>query len=431
MQRAFFVFWLSFLFFFSATVSRAGDFLPEYFSAQDINDRFNKNLTLKAGSFETELSESQIREWIKEKTDLSYSREYMSEIENTHFCQYKKSMLCALTFLQKNTNHIKKISRVSLDAGLIADFLNDLARTTNTDPQNAKLQIENEKVSVFSMNQNGVRLNKEKSLQIILNYFQKNDASHELKLATDEIIPEITLDSIDKLGIKSLIGEGISNFAGSPKNRIFNIKIATSRFNGILIKPGEEFSFVKILGEVDGEHGYLPELVIKRDKTEPEFGGGICQVSTTAFRAAIMSGLEITARRNHAYPVRYYNPQGMDATVYVPKPDLRFKNNTPGYILIQTKIEGTQLIFDFFGTNDGRKISITGPKITESNPDGSMKTTFTQEVFDASGNKFINDTFNSVYDSPNKYPHPGEILTQKPSGWSNKEWKKYKKEHNL
>jgi len=198
-----------------------------------------------------------------------------------------------------------------------------------------------------------------------------------------------------------------------------------------LIKPGEEFSFVKILGEVDSDHGYLPELVIKKDKTEPEFGGGICQVSTTAFRAALNSGLKITARRNHAYPVQYYNPQGMDATVYIPRPDLRFINNTPAYILIQTKIEDTELIFKFFGTDDGREVKITGPKIIERKPDGGLKTTLSQKVFDKNETPFIDDIFNSNYDSPNNYPHPGQVLTAKPADWSDKEWSKYKKANKI
>jgi vancomycin resistance protein YoaR len=274
-------------------------------------------------------------------------------------------------------------------------------------------------------------LDKEKSLQIILDYLKNNEKSGQLPLSFAEIAPALSINSIDNLGITSLIGEGRSNFRGSPKNRIFNIKVASSRFDGTLINPGEEFSFVKILGEVDDEHGYLPELVIKKDKTEPEFGGGICQVSTTAFRAAFNSGLKITARKNHAYPVQYYNPQGMDATVYIPRPDLRFLNNTPSYILIQTKIEGTELVFRFFGTDDGRKIEIIGPKIIERKSDGGMKATFSQKVYDKNGTLFIDDTFNSNYDSPNNYPHPGAVLTAKPADWSNKEWSKYKKENNL
>ena len=385
------------------------------------------DVSLKIDTYTQTLSQKEIENLIQEKNDLSYSPQYYSEIENINFCQYKKLVICNLLFSLKDSYHIKKTTQKITDEKKLNDFLNDLERKVNKDPENAKLKFDVDRISTFSAGSDGLRLDKEKSFQILKKFLEQTEPSKNIELAFEKIKPEISLDSIDNMGITSLIGEGRSNFKGSPKNRVFNIKVAIERFNGILIKPGEEFSFVKILGDVDGEHGYRPELVIKKDKTEPEFGGGICQVSTTAFRAAIYSGLEITARRNHAYPVAYYNPQGMDATVYVPRPDFRFINNTPGYILIQVKIEGTELIFDFYGKDDGRKINIIGPKITERKSDGSMKTTFTQQVYDKDGNILIEDIFNSSYDSPSKYPHPGEVLTKKPDDWSNKQWETYKK----
>jgi len=289
------------------------------------------------------------------------------------------------------------------------------------------------KITAFELSENGLKLDVEKSTEILLDNMESKNHTNKIILAYESTEPEISSENIDSLGINTLIGEGKSNFRGSTKSRIHNINVATNRFDGLLIKPGEEFSFVDILGEVDGEHGYKEELVIKKDKTEPEFGGGICQVSTTVFRAAIYSGLEITARRNHAYPVAYYNPQGMDATVYIPRPDLRFKNNTLGYILIQTKIEGTELTFQFYGTDDGRKVEIDGPKIIERNPDNSMKTVFSQKVIDKDNNVIINDVFKSSYDSPDKYPHPGQEtkLTKKPKDWSSSEWKEYKKANGI
>jgi hypothetical protein len=114
----------------------------------------------------------------------------------------------------------------------------------------------------------------------------------------------------------------------------------------------------------------------------------------------------------------------MDATVYIPKPDLTFINNTPGYILIQPSIQGNTLTFQFFGTNDGRKVEIDGPHILESNPDGSMKTVFAQKVTSASGDVIVNDSFPSDYKSPNLYPHP-QNFTEKPSEWSKRQWNDY------
>jgi len=388
-----------------------------------------QDITLKVNGVAYPLSATEIAGWHIEKNDLVINTRYNSEIENINICKYAKSIVCQLLFSAKDASHIQKLSSFSLDKSAIAKFIDDLSRQTNQAPVDGKLTMDNGKVSVFSLSQKGLELDKEKSVALLYNFVVQKNPATSLELPFAQKDPEISTDGTSNLKITELLGEGHSNFHGSPKNRIFNINVATKRFNGVLIKPGEDFSFVKTLGEVDGEHGYLPELVIKNNITEPEFGGGICQVSTTAFRAAIYSGLQITARRNHVYPVSYYNPQGMDATVYIPKPDLTFLNNTPSHILIQTEIIGTELIFRFFGTGDGRKINVIGPTITERNSDGSMKATFTQKVFDANGNSIREDVFNSNYDSPNKYPHPGSVLTQKPDDWSKKEWKKYLESH--
>jgi vancomycin resistance protein YoaR len=396
-----------------------------------------KKIIIQVDEYQEELGPETLSQWIKNQPRLEINSAFRSEIENIKFCP-TDLYPCELILPTSALIHFQKTDRISIDSQKIASFVDDLARRINKDPIDAKFKVENDRVTEFASSQSGIQLKNNESVSALEEAAKKIAARSVseniiLKLPFAKLEPAIKNNEGNGLGIATLIGEGTSNFARSPKNRIFNIRVATERFNGILIKPGEDFSFVTILGEVDGEHGYLPELVIKKDKTEPEFGGGICQVSTTAFRAAIYSGLKITARRNHAYPVSYYNPQGMDATVYVPRPDLRFLNNTPGYILIQTKIEGTILKFQFYGTNDGRKTEVIGPTVTQRNPDGSLKATFTQNVFDKDGKQIINDVFNSNYESPNKYPHPGQEtkLTTKPNGWSDGEWKAYKKANGI
>lgn len=383
------------------------------------------NLKVKNDTYA--LTKEELSGWMEEKSSLNFNRDYLSEMETVDICAHAKSIVCVLLMDARDNSHWQKSSDFFLNAESVKNYIENLSQKINKEPVNATLKMQDGKVSVFSLEQKGIELDNAASADKLIRFLAGNDRSGSLDLAFNEKDPAVTIDSIDNLGITSLIGEGHSNFRGSPKNRIFNIKVAAAKFDDILIKPGEEFSFVGALGPVDGEHGYLPELVIKKDKTEPEFGGGICQVSTTAFRAAIYSGLPITARRNHAYPVSYYNPQGMDSTVYIPKPDLRFINNTPSYILVQTEISGTELTFRFFGTDDGRKTTVDGPHVLEKKPDGSMKTTFTQKVIDASGNTVREDVFNSSYDSPSKYPHPGAAPTQKPDDWSKKQWDAYLK----
>jgi vancomycin resistance protein YoaR len=405
-----------------------------FFTSQELIATLEAELTLKVKDQEITLPTSEIASWLEEKPSLSYSENYKSEIENGNFCAYWKSLPCKLVFSYRREDNFEKKILVTLDTEIVKKSITSIAKKVNQEPADSRFKLEDGKVVLFALSEKGLRLDEAGSLEVAVNSLKNRVTNTKLDLPYAEINPIVNADSIDNMGIDALLGEGHSNFKGSPKNRVFNINVATERFNGILIKPGEEFSFVKVLGEVDGEHGYLPELVIKQDKTEPEFGGGICQVSTTAFRAAIYSGLEITARRNHAYPVSYYNPQGMDSTIYIPKPDLRFKNDTPNYILIQTKIVGTELIFQFYGTSDGRKTTVIGPTILEKNPDGSMKTTFTQKIDDKDGNLIREDVFKSTYESPSKFPHPGEttgLLTKKPKNWSDREWRVYKKEHSL
>ena len=123
--------------------------------------------------------------------------------------------------------------------------------------------------------------------------------------------------------------------------------------------------------------GYLPELVIKGDRTVPEFGGGLCQVSTTLFRAVMDSGLPVTARRNHSYRVSYYEKDGngkvigpgLDATIYEPDVDFKFKNDMSTPVLIIGYVIGDKVTFELYGTKDGRTSKIDGPKkLTETAP---------------------------------------------------------------
>jgi len=185
--------------------------------------------------------------------------------------------------------------------------------------------------------------------------------------------PKITTDKANNLGIKELIGEGHSLFYHSIPTRIHNIALGASRINGILVAPGEVFSFDKALGDVSAFTGYQQAYIIQNGKTVLGDGGGICQVSTTFFRALLNAGLPIVERHAHAYRVGYYeqdSPPGIDATIFVPSVDLKFKNDTGNYILIQSQIDlnNLSLAFYLYGTKDGRQVTMTKPVITNQTP---------------------------------------------------------------
>src|SRR3989339_750618 len=255
---------------------------------------------------------------------------------------------------------------VGLDTEKVKEvLLNLISSEIDQEPLNAKFEIKNGRVIEFQDSRDGRKLKIEETIKKIEDELIFN-GNKNIELVIQELKSELHTEDINDFGIKEIIGTGHSNFSGSPENRRHNIKTGANAVNGALIKPGEEFSLIKTLGDINKETGYLPELVIKDNKTIPEYGGGLCQIGTTVFRATIKSGLPVTLRRNHSYRVSYYEPAGTDATIYDPWPDYRFINDTKNHILIQTRIEGDDIYFDFWGTRDGRKIKITDPVIYSS-----------------------------------------------------------------
>lgn len=254
----------------------------------------------------------------------------------------------------------------------VNEYLKNLSAKINIEAKEGKFDMEGGKVKEFQGSKTGKELNIEQSyIELEKTIFEEN--KNEMELIVDDVEPAVTTESINEIGIKEIIGIGHSDFSGSPANRRHNIRVGANTLHGLLIKPGEEFSLVQTLGDINAATGYLPELVIKGNETKPEYGGGLCQIGTTMFRVCLDAGLPITERKPHSYRVSYYEPAGMDATIYNPSPDLKCINDTGNYLLLQTRIEGNNLYFEFWGTNDGRKVEITDPKIWNITSPPAMK----------------------------------------------------------
>ncbi|MBI2062702.1 MAG: VanW family protein [Candidatus Yanofskybacteria bacterium] len=314
------------------------------------------------------------------------------------------------TWIESYIRNYTGKKELRINTNKILAYLEKISQEINIQPQNAKLVINDDGVTEFEPPQSGRMLDipatANKITTALAHGNNKNSNSEEIlsiELVIDEKQPDVTLDKLNNLGINTLLARGESNFAGSPKSRVHNITVGSKKFTGIVVKSGEEFSFNKLLGSVDASSGYLPELVIKKGALIPEYGGGLCQVSTTLFRAATLAGLSILERHPHSLPVRYYNPQGFDATIYPGVSDLRFKNDTPGYILIQAEVVGDQMNFEIYGTNDGRKTTIDGPNQYDIKSNGSLKTTLTRTVLYPDGSE-KKDVFESSYKAPGSFP---------------------------
>lgn len=255
----------------------------------------------------------------------------------------------------------------TVNAEEIDRILNVIRPNVEVEAKNAVFNIDQDKVVEFSPEVYGVKIDESKFRERLTKMVTGSETS-ELEIPIIVTEPKIRAGDINNLGIKTLIGVGTSKFHNSIPNRIHNLTLASARLNGAIAAPGETFSLGEQIGDVSRATGYREAYVISQGRTVLGDGGGVCQVSTTLFRAALNAGLPIVERKAHAYRVHYYEEDlgpGYDATVFFPSADLKFVNDTPGHILIQTKVDpkNFSMRYEIYGTNDGRVATISAAKI--------------------------------------------------------------------
>ncbi len=293
-----------------------------------------------------------------------YTLTYTSPAERPYTFTLTESQLLTSLLPTKTKEGIT----LTLNGDAYDTLLESIREAIDEAPQDAKFEMANGRVVEFQGSINGVSLNEAESTKAIIDYALREERT--IPLAYSVVAPEVPTEEVNDLGIREVLGVGISTFKGSPANRIVNIRHGANKLNGLLIAPGQTVSLVDELGPFTVADGYLPELVIKGDEIKPEIGGGLCQIGTTTFRAAMLSGLQIDERRNHSLVISYYgDPQngnpGSDATIYDPAPDFKFTNDTEHHILLQTEMDmaRSELVFTFWGTSDGREATYTPPQV--------------------------------------------------------------------
>lgn len=181
--------------------------------------------------------------------------------------------------------------------------------------------------------------------------------------------PKRTLEFFASKGITSFLATGQTSYSGSSPERIKNIHVGAANFKDRLFE-GKTFSFNQMVGPITARNGYVAGLVIAGDQTASGVGGGICQVSTTVFRTLFGAGLPIVQRQNHSYQVHYYDPQGLDATIYQPSLDLKFANDTGGSLWFQTDWDDKEsiLTISVFGKPPRYDVVIDEPRTLKTTP---------------------------------------------------------------
>lgn len=242
-------------------------------------------------------------------------------------------------------------------------------------PRDARFDYdpESDTLRPLVISQPGVEVDVEAALNALESGLQAETGPTAVPLPVRVTRPAVSTADAERLNIHGVAAVGESTFHGSPPGREQNIDVASSRFHGIVIPPHTEFSFNAYLGEVLDATGYEESYIILGNRTQVGIGGGVCQVSTTLFRAAFFAGFEITERHAHGYRVGYYEPPvGLDATVFSPYVDFKFRNDTDNYYLLERELDlkAKRLRFIFYGPDTGRLVEMVGPQILEVIPHG-------------------------------------------------------------
>ena len=315
----------------------------------------------------------------------------------------------------------------ALDEEALRAYLEELAPALAIEPLNARFHFDEDtgQLEPISASSEGRTLDVGASVERIVRELAADNRFAPLVV---EAVPPCCPDSAsaEELGIAELVAEGESYFIGSPSGRDHNIRLAATKFDGVVVPPGETFSFNHHLGPVTAEEGYDESYITAGEQLAIGIGGGICQVSTTVFRAAFWGGYPITERWYHYQRVGYYELRGggvgMDATVYSPNVDFKFVNDRTYPLLIETEVEEAthRLIFRFYSTDDGRRVESEEPVISDETEPGppiyqlheemaagtvvkwqsavdGLTATVVRRVYDAAGNLIYDDVIVSKY----------------------------------
>ncbi len=257
---------------------------------------------------------------------------------------------------------------VTLDRSAIEQRLRQIADETEKPGTRPRVAWNNGNLTITKPGQPGLRLDEARARDMVLAALNGRDRTLELPMVATS--PPITEANLHQLGIRELVSIGKSDFTGSAAYRVHNIGVGMQLLNGLLIAPGEEFSFNKNIGQINAANGFVEGAAIIQNRTQQEFGGGICQDSTTLFRAAFWAGLPITERWGHSFYISWYdkyalgprgNGPGLDATIFTGGPDLKFVNDTGAWLLIQAwsnpKTGVAQI--ELYGTRPNRTVDLT------------------------------------------------------------------------
>lgn len=258
----------------------------------------------------------------------------------------------------------------TVDEAKLRALLESWATQIDVTPRNARMRFDQATQSPIVTQESyaGRRLDIDTTLATVKWALASGHSSADLTVTT--VLPQVDSNRVSEMGIRELVIGETTYFAGSSAERMRNISVAAEKFEGVVIPPNGIFSFNELVEDVSAANGFEDSLIIWGDRTAVGIGGGVCQVSTTIFRSAYAAGLPIVERYNHGYVVSWYGEPGLDATIFTPSVDFRFRNDTGAYLLMEPVMnaDAGMLTINLYGTNPNRQVTISDPVRTDILP---------------------------------------------------------------
>ncbi len=318
---------------------------------------------------------------LNRKTLINLNRPFSIHIRGVGDFVWDNALLAAASHIETRVGQDgQPMVRQQWDSTSLKQHLQNLAAAIDLPARDARLDYnpQTKKFIVMRPSQEGRKLEVDRALPVLLDALQQGKS--EVTLSVTSLSPAVDMHaSPADLGIVTLVGKGTTYFAGSSAARVHNLVKVAESLRGSVIPPNGIFSFTKYGEPVTAANGYEDSLIIWGDRTAVGIGGGVCQVSTTVFRAAFFSGMPIVERHNHGYIVGWYGKPGYDATIYLPNVDFKFKNATGHYLLLRPVVNTQRgiLTIELYGTNPGWTVQVD--KAVTSNVQPPLKSRYQED----------------------------------------------------
>lgn len=285
--------------------------------------------------------------------DLGASVDIEASVEAAHRIGRQGNILHRMAEALRARRHPVELPvAYEFDKETAAEFLQQTARKINREPIDARPIAVDDAFSI-APDKPGIRLNQEKSLARVTQAV--NSGAKEVQLVIETAAPKLKASDFE--GMDGFVSSYSTTYKPWERDRSHNLRIACQALNGTLLKPGEVFSYNKVVGPRDRKYGFRDAKIFFEGRVESGTGGGVCQVSTTVYNAALLANLQIVSRSRHSRPV-VYAPVGRDATV-APNIDLKFRNDTDAPVYISASVgERTVNVAMFGHKQEGREVEI-------------------------------------------------------------------------